>query len=556
MINILNELLESETESEVLEFKEAKKGFDKDKLGKYFSALSNEANLKSKSNAWLLFGVKDNQTLLGTSISDKKLNEFKLEISKGTSPSLSFVEIHKVVKDEKVVLMFEIPAAPLGMPVAWKGHYYGRDGESLGALNIQELERIRMQNKMYDWSAEIVDNATISDLSQEAIKEARVQFTRKNKNLENVISNWDDITFLNKSKLTIKGKITNTAILLLGKQESSHFINPATSKITWILRDKDNLEKDYAHFSCPLLLDVDEVYKKIRNLKYRYLQEETLFPDEVDQYDSFVIREALNNCIAHQDYSLGGKINLVEREDGELTFINMGDFIPHSIEQVIISDAPEPKYRNPFLAEAMVNLNMIDTMGSGIKRMFIIQKNKYFPLPDYELSNQKVKVKIFGKIIDMNYAKKLAEFEDLTLEEIILLDKVAKNKELATDEVKQLKIKKLIEGRKPNYYISSTIANAVGEKEKYIKLRGFKDVHYKKMVLEYIGTYKSASKPDIDSLLLDILPDILDKQQKENKVKNIIYSMSKKDKSIVNQGTNRKPVWVQSLSKKGLYKNN
>ncbi len=530
MINILNELLESETESEVLEFKEAKKGFDKDKLGKYFSALSNEANLKSKSNAWLLFGVKDNQTLLGTSISGKKLNEFKLEISKGTSPSLSLIEIHKVVKDEKVVLMFEIPAAPLGMPVAWKGHYYGRDGESLGALNIQELERIRMQNKMYDWSAEIVDNATISDLSQEAIKEARVQFTRKNKNLENVISNWDDITFLNKSKLTIKGKITNTAILLLGKQESSHFINPATSKITWILRDKDNLEKDYAHFGCPLLLDVDGVYKKIRNLKYRYLQEGTLFPDEVDQYDSFIIREALNNCIAHQDYSLGGKINLVEREDGELTFINMGDFIPQSIEDVIISDAPESKYRNPFLAEAMVNLNMIDTMGSGIKRMFIIQKNKYFPLPDYELSNQKVKVKIFGKIIDMNYARKLVEFEDLTLEEIILLDKVAKNKELAAGEVKQLKVKKLIEGRKPNYHISSTIANAVGEKEKYIKLKGFDEKYYIDLILEYLNQFEKASMTDLKHLLLDKLPDVLTSNQKENKIRNLLQKLKRENK--------------------------
>lgn len=98
--------------------------------------------------------------------------------------------------------------------------------------------------------------------------------------------------------------------------------------------------------------------------------------------------EALNNCIAHQDYTLGGKINIVEREDGVLTFLNSGSFIPESIEKVIETDAPENNYRNPFLANAMVNLNMIDTIGSGIKKMFIIQKNKFFPLSEYHLENK------------------------------------------------------------------------------------------------------------------------------------------------------------------------
>jgi ATP-dependent DNA helicase RecG len=87
----------------------------------------------------------------------------------------------------------------------------------------------------------------------------------------------------------------------------------------------------------------------------------------VDQYDPYLIREALNNCIAHQDYTLSGKINFVEHEDGKLVFINSGSFIPSSVEEVVIADAPEPTYRNPFLVEAMINLNMIDAIGSGIK---------------------------------------------------------------------------------------------------------------------------------------------------------------------------------------------
>ena len=148
----------------------------------------------------------------------------------------------------------------------------------------------------------------------------------------------DTITFLNKAKITINGKITNTAILLLGKPESEHYLAPAIARITWVLKDARNLEKDYEHFTCPLLLSVDKVFARIRNLKYRYIKEGTLFPDEVDRYDPYNIKEALSNCIAHQDYTMSGRINVVEIEDEQLIFSNVGDFLPGSVESVLESD--------------------------------------------------------------------------------------------------------------------------------------------------------------------------------------------------------------------------
>ena len=319
-----------------------------------------------------------------------------------------------------------------------------------------------------DWSAQIINGATIYDLSIEAIDFARKQYIEKNKKIEAEILIWDDITFLNKAKVCIQGKITKTAILLLGKPESDHFISPAQAKISWILKDKENVEKDYEHFGCPFILTINGVKNKIRNLKYRYIKDGTLFPDEVDQFDPYIIRESLNNSIAHQDYTLNGKINVVEREDGVLTFSNPGTFIPESIEHVIRADAPESRYRNPFLSNAMVNLNLIDTTGSGIKRMFNIQRSKFFPLPEYDLSKSKVQVSIIGKVIDENYAKKLAQMHELSLEEIILLDKVSKLKPIMDDEAKRLKSKLLIEGRKPNYHISAIVAINTNQKEHHL----------------------------------------------------------------------------------------
>lgn len=260
----INTILNANTENEVLEFKEAKNGFDSDLLGKYFSALSNEANLAGKDRAYLLFGVKNDRTIVNTSISDEKINEFKHQIAENTSPTISFIDIERFKVENKNVLCYVIPASPQGMPIAWKDHYYGRNGESLGGLDLSEIERIRNQTKNKDWSIKIIENASINDLSKETIDFARIQYAEKNPRLKDEISEWSNKTFLNKAKITIDGKITNAAIVLLGKPESEHFISPASAKITWILKDKDNIEKDYEHFLCPFILSIQEVYKKIR----------------------------------------------------------------------------------------------------------------------------------------------------------------------------------------------------------------------------------------------------------------------------------------------------
>lgn len=523
----LQQFLATNDENEVLEYKEAKKQFDFEKLGKYFSALSNEANLTGKNVAWLIFGIKDDKSVVGTSFRNdtKSLHNLKAEIANHTTNRITFQEIYETELDGKRVVVFQIPAAPLGLPIAWKGHYFGRDSSELQPLNLEEIERIRSQNTNFDWSIQICEDAAINDLSKEAIDRARELYMIKNPKLADEIKTWDDITLLNKAKITIKGKITNTAIVLLGKSESEYFLSPAIAQITWILKDKDNIEKDYEHFTCPFILNVDKVYEKIRNLKYRYMRSGSLFPDEVDSYDPYIIREALNNCIAHQDYTMGGKINVVEFEDRKLVFSNKGSFIPENINKVISLDAPEPKYRNKFLAQAMVSLNLIDTIGSGIKKMFIIQKNKFFPLPEYELSNESVKVTIQGKVLDVKYASKLASMPDLTLEEIILLDKVQKGHNLNTDEAKILKDKNLIEGKRPNLHISSKVAKSTGQKDDYIKLRGIDDEYCKKIIVDYLKKFKMAKRTDFEEILLNKLPDVLDENQKKNKVRNNLQAL-------------------------------
>lgn len=544
---LLEELRALPAETEWVEFKEAKNTFNFNEIGKYFSALSNEANLKGKDCGWLIFGIEDkSRKIINTRFRQNKtdLDSLKTEIANKTTNHITFIEIHVLYLPEGRVIMFQIPAAPRGIPIAWEGHYYGRDGESLAALNLQEIEQIRNQGLQYDWSAEICEGATIEDLSSAAIAKARKNYKEKYPAKAADVDNWDDIIFLNKAKVTIQGRITRTAIILLGKDESEHFISPAVAKITWVLKDENNIEKDYEHFGPPFLINVDAIYTKIRNLKYRYLLNSSLFPTEITKYEPWVIREVLNNCIAHQDYELMGRISLVENPD-DLIFTNLGSFIPESVEKVIEQDAPPERYRNPFLANAMVNLNMIDTLGGGIKKMFLLQRNRYFPMPDYDLSDSnKVKVRIIGKVVDEKYTKLLINKTDLSLKTVICLDKVQKRIKLSSDEYKLLKAQKLVEGRYPNLFVTARIAAITGEKTTYIKHRAFDKKYYKALIVDFIKEFGSASRQDIDGLVLSKLPEILDEKQKKNKINNLLFEMSKKDCSIKNIGSDRKPNWV------------
>lgn len=541
---ILSDLRGLSAETEVVEFKEAKNTFDFNKLGKYFSALSNEANLKRVPFGWLVFGIENvKHRIVGSSyrIVRTELEHLKGEIANKTTNRISFIEIHEVIEAEGRVVLFQIPAAPQGIPVAFDGHYYGRDGEELGPLNLEEIERIRDQARRSNWSAGTLPHASIEDLDEAAIDLARHNFKTKHPQKVREIDQWSTEVFLNKAKLTVKGKITRAAIILLGKPESEHFISPAEAKIRWILKDSMGKERDYQQFGCPLLLAVDMVYAKIRNLRYRYMKEGTLFPEEVLQYEPFTIREALNNCIAHQDYEKQGRINVIEMED-QLVFTNLGGFIPGTVERVVIDDAPEEHYRNRFLATAMFNLNMVDTIGGGIRKMFYFQSNRFFPLPEYETNDGRIKVSITGKVLDMDFARILAQNQELSLEEIILLDKVQKRKPLSELEEKHLRTRKLVEGRRPNFYFSSQLARSVKQKAKYSNIRGFEKVYYLDLILKAIREHTFLERGDVDTLLWNKLPDWMDDKQKKTKVNHLLSELRKKGK-IKNLGSLAKPKW-------------
>ena len=549
LIDILLELTNYPSEKEWIEFKMGKGSITDEQIGEYISAMSNGATVANKPFGYLVWGVEDGtHTIKGTDfnfISAKHGGNQDLELFLRTYlfPKINF-EIFEFDYQNKHIVLLRIPAAK-GEPTNFQKKPYIRIGSNKTDLrNHPELMRI-IYNSQEDWSSKIIENATIADLDSEAIAVARIKYKELNTNkpFYDEIDNWNNLQFLDKAKITINGKITRTAILLLGKEEATHFLLPSVAEITWKL---DTEEKSYEHFATPFLLTTTKLMQRIRNIKYKFFPDNELLATTVDKYDTRSILEALHNSIAHQNYCLNSRILVTEQID-KLIFTNAGNFFEGKPDDYTFGNKTPEKYRNQWLASAMVNLGMIDRLGHGIHSLCVSQRRRFFPMPDYDLSqSDKVILKIYGQSIDENYSKTLIQRGDLTLQEVILLDRVQKHLEITDPAVNELRKKKLVEGRRPNLFIGAKISQTTGQKAEYSRNKAFDKKQYFDWILKSIKEHGCMNRQDIDKLLWNMMPAWMNDERKKNRIKNLITELRTLNK-IRNKGTKKNPIWILEI---------
>ena len=527
--------LMAHAENEVIEYKTAEKQYDTNKLGKYMSALSNEANLREIEYAWILLGVNNERQAVGTQflLEDSKRQLLKHEIAANTTGGLTFREIIPIEVEGKRILMFKIPASPRNIVTKWKGIAYGRSGESLEPLSQDKYDAIRYQRPVDDWSSHVVEDATIKeDLDELALAKARIMFKKVyDKTPPEMVDAWTTEEFLRHSGILNNGKLTRGALLLLGKTTSAYKLAPAVPQITWTLINEDGRKIDYKHFTIPFILTVDEVLAKIRNLTMREMPGGTLFPEKLMQYDDFIIREVLHNAIAHQDYTLCQRINFIEAPDF-LYYSNAGTFYPGTLENALDTLKQQKFYRNECLCKGMVSFNMIDTVSSGIQTIFYKQKERHFPMPDYEINENvpEVNVKIYGRLIDEKYVELLKRDSSLSLKECIWLDAIQKGKPVTDEALRILKRKRLIEGHKPNYIISQSVAQKTHQLPEYTKQKGLdraKLINMLQQIIENAGE-SGILLNDIYEYMKDTLPSTKSVEAKKRTLRYLLQHLKER----------------------------
>ncbi len=524
------------------EFKNLKNSFcgdEKDDVISYVSAIAN------MEGGHLVIGVHDKTLdIVGTDTYNYDRQKAILRLTERcVNLSTEGLDIDEFITDDtnRKVWVIHIPKHLPKRPVFAHNKAWQRIEDSLVEMTAERMSAI-LDEPIFsetDWSAQIVADAMIEDLDEVAIAKARMMFKKVHSRIpEAEVNAWTVETFLSKCGIMKNGGITRAAIILLGKYESAFKLRPAVAQVTWTRRDEKQEVVDYEHFTVPFILTVDEILSKIENLTMREMPGGTLFPDTMKQYDDYTIREALHNCIAHQDYTMQQRINFVENPT-YLYYSNAGSFIPGTLENALTNEEPQAYFRNECLCRAMVDFNMIDTVSRGIKKMFNEQWRRHFPMPDYEIDakNRKVSVRIYGNEINEQYTNLLKTDNSLTLWDCISLDAIQKGRTIHEDIAQDLLNRGLIEGEAPNYTISLGIAKATRQLQGYTKQKGLDKEKIKQMILQYLknaGT-DGAKRDSIYEYVKDVMPQVKTNEQQLRLLGDILSALST-DKLIYPKG--------------------
>jgi divergent AAA domain protein len=524
------------------EYKNLKNSFCGDEKNDVISYVSAIANMEG---GHLVIGVHDKTLeIVGTDTYNYDRQKAILRLTERCANlSTEGLDIEEFIADDtnRKVWVIHIPKHLPKRPVFAHNKAWQRIEDSLVEMTAERMSAI-LDEPIFsdtDWSAQIVPDATIDDLDEVAIAKARKMFKKVHNRIpEAEVNAWSVETFLSKCGIMKNGGITRAAIILLGKYESAFKLRPAVAQVTWTRRDENKDVVDYEHFTVPFILTVDEILSRIENLTMREMPGGTLFPDTMKHYDDYTIREALHNCIAHQDYTMQQRINFVENPT-YLFYSNAGNFIPGTLENALANEEPQAYFRNECLCRAMVDFNMIDTVSRGIKKMFNEQWRRHFPMPDYDIDaeNRKVSVRIYGNEINEQYTNLLKTNKSLTLWDCISLDSIQKGRSIHEEIAQNLLSRGLIEGETPNYTISLGIAKATRQLQDYTKQKGLDKEKIKQMVLQYLKNAGSegAKRDGIYEYVKDVLPQAKTREQQLRLLGDMLNALSV-DKLIYTKG--------------------
>ena len=524
------------------EYKNLKNSFCGDEKNDVISYVSAIANMEG---GHLVIGVHDKTLeIVGTDTYNYDRQKAILRLTERCANlSTEGLDIEEFIADDtnRKVWVIHIPKHLPKRPVFAHNKAWQRIEDSLVEMTAERMSAI-LDEPIFsdtDWSAQIVPDATIDDLDEVAIAKARKMFKKVHNRIpEAEVNAWSVETILSKCGIMKNGGITRAAIILLGKYESAFKLRPAVAQVTWTRRDENKDVVDYEHFTVPFILTVDEILSRIENLTMREMPGGTLFPATMKHYDDYTIREALHNCIAHQDYTMQQRINFVENPT-YLFYSNAGNFIPGTLENALANEEPQAYFRNECLCRAMVDFNMIDTVSRGIKKMFNEQWRRHFPMPDYDIDaeNRKVSVRIYGNEINEQYTNLLKTNKSLTLWDCISLDSIQKGRSIHEEIAQNLLSRGLIEGETPNYTISLGIAKATRQLQDYTKQKGLDKEKIKQMVLQYLKNAGSegAKRDGIYEYVKDVLPQAKTREQQLRLLGDMLNALSV-DKFIYTKG--------------------
>ena len=504
----------------------------------YVTALCNEGG------GYLVIGMEDAypHKVVGTKQNEGKLGELESNIYRDTQIRPFIYELYEDEANKKGrVLVIEIPPRPVGKLFRFEDVPLMRVGEELKPMSDEMIFSI-LQEQEPDFSAGICEGVTIEDLDEEAIRIMKQKYATKQKNPSFMALSKEQV--LSDLNLTKEGKITNAALILVGKQEVLKEHLPQASIILEYRKSESLVPYTNRQvYEQPFYKMIDLLWHDIdlRNDKIDVNENSYIF--NIPYFNEDVIREAINNAIAHRDYRRSSE-TVIKQYPQKMIIMNIGGFpLGVTIENILrVQSTP----RNRLLADVLAKTGIVERSGQGVDKIYKNTLSEGKDEPDYSHSDPfRVELHLSAVIKDKAFAifleseqRDLPEEERLSVFEVMALNQIRmeKSEDVEKSIIKGLLERGLIEKRgktSGTYYIlSKSYYECCGKEGEYSKNETWTADQAFPMIMAHFSTFKTAKMKDFVS--------ILDSHMSRKQVRNTINLLVEKkilSKEGVGSGT-------------------
>ena len=408
------------------------------------------------------------------------------------------------------VLVIDVPARPIGVVFKFEDVPLMRVGEELKPMSDEVYLKI-IQEKEPDFSQQICKEATIDDLDEQAIDILRHKYAIKQNNpsfltlpKEQILSDLD---------LIVGEKVTNAAIILVGKKEAiKRFLPQAAVMLEYRNAENQITFDNRSKYDQPFYIMIDQLWHDIdlRNGKFQVKEGPYIF--DIPYFNEEVIREAVNNAIAHRDYRKESEI-VIKQYPQKFVISNAGGFpLGVTLDNLLtVSSTP----RNRLLADVLSKTGIVERSGQGIDKIFKNTISEGKQKPDYSQSDRfhvelalsaVIRDRAFALFIESEQAQ-LPEEKKLSVFEIMALDNIIENK---TNEVNKATIESLLRrgliekhGKtKGTYYIlSKNYYDFAGDMAIYAQKTEWNIAQASMIIIPYLLKFQQAKMKDFADLM-------------------------------------------------------
>ena len=507
--------------------------------------------LANAGGGHLVMGMEDKlpHNVVGTRQNENALGQLENDIYKALQIPVEAYELYD--ENNLRVVVVSVPRHPVGKALKFEDVALWRSGEELIPMPDKVLFSI-LQETDPDYSQAICKGVTINDLDKEAIAILKEKYARKQNNP--TFTSLPDAQALSDLKLISGSKVTNAAVLLVGKAEIIEKYFPQ-AKVQLEFRNTEEQERFDKRFSflSPFYVMIDQLWKAINDRNGSVPVQEGAYMFDIPFFNEEVIREVVNNAFAHRDYRLQSEI-VIKQYPTKLAILSPGGFPMGVTLDNILTVSSTP--RNRLLADVLALTGIVERSGQGMDVIFRLTLSEGKIKPDYKKTDDYQVVAILSaRVKDPGFAifinsiqQELPENQKLSVFDILTFCDIKeglqpKDKEIAKKLFSMGYLEKRGKTSAIRYILPRRYYELTNNIAEYSGLTDWDDRQVFAVLLPFLTKYGKAKKADIVR--------VIGSHISETQLRRIIERLSQPGGPLVKSGKTTNTVYSLSPEFRG-----